>query len=137
VSLTEAMRQFLDAPRFAVLATVDDGGAPRQTVVWYELRGDRILFNTKGGRGKERNLARDRRVSLCVEHGYRFISIDGHVIEEIRDQETAKTDILRLGVRYDGPVEADRQWRELWSKQERVTYLMSIERVHAPGFEAT
>lgn len=134
--LSDELRVFLAAPRFAVLATIDEDGAPRQTVMWYELRGDRIMFNTKRGRGKVRNLARDRRVSLCVEDGYRFVSIDGHVVEEIADQQIAKADIVQLGVRYDGPAEADRQWRELWSKQERVTYLMSIERVHAPGFGA-
>ena len=132
--LTDELREFLLAPRFAVLATVGPDGAPRQTVIWYELQGDRILFNTKRGRGKERDLARDRRVSLCVEDGYRFVSIEGTVVEEIRGQDVAKADILRLGVRYDGPAEADRQWRESWSKQQRVTYLMTIERVHSPGF---
>ncbi len=132
--LTAEMRQFLVGPRFAVLATIGPDGAPRQTVIWYELHGDRILFNTKRGRGKERNLARDGRVSLCVEDGYRFVSIDGRVVEEIGDQDVARADILRLGVRYDGAVEAARQWQERWSHEQRVTYLMTIERVHAPGF---
>ena len=127
------MRSFLAAPRFGVLATIDTDGAPRQTVIWYELRGDRILFNTRRGRGKERNLSHDRRVSLCVEDGYRFVSIDGRVVEEIRDQDIAKADIRRLGVRYDGEAEAERQWRGRRAKQERVSYRMSIERVHAPG----
>jgi PPOX class probable F420-dependent enzyme len=132
--LTDELRAFLETPRFAVLATIGPHGAPRQTVMWYELRGERILLNTKRGRGKVRDLARDRRVSLCIEDGYRFVSLAGRVVEEIRDQDVAKADILRLGVRYDGEVEAGRQWRESWSRQERITYLVAIERVYAPGF---
>jgi PPOX class probable F420-dependent enzyme len=136
-ALTSEMREFLTGPRFAVLATVTREGAPQQSVMWYELVGDEILMNTKKGRFKERHISRDPRVSLCVEDGYRFVAITGRIARVVDDPEVARADILRLGVRYDGVGEAERQMRELWSRQERVTYFMSVERVHAPGFEGT
>jgi PPOX class probable F420-dependent enzyme len=137
VELTPAIREFLAAPRFAVLATIGAGGAPQQSVMWYELAGDEILMNTKRGRFKQRDIARDPRISLCVEDGYRFVALSGRITRTIDDQDVARADILRLGVRYDGRPEADRQMRELWSKQERITYFMTVEHVHAPGFERT
>lgn len=136
ILITPAIREFLTAPRFAVLATIGGDGAPHQSVMWYELAGDEILMNTKRGRFKERDIARDPRISLCVEDAYRFVAMSGRIARVIDDQNIARADIFRLGVRYDGVPEAERQMRELWSKQERVTYFMTVERIHAPGFES-
>ncbi len=130
-----SLREFLDAPRFAVLGTVNDDGSPHLTVIWYELVGDEVLFNTRRKRVKDTNLRRDPRVSLCVEDGYRFASLAGRVVGAIEDQAIARADILRLGIRYGGPAEAERQWRALWSSQIRVSYRMAVERVHARGFD--
>lgn len=134
-ALSPAVRAFLEAPRFAVLATVSPAGSPVQSVMWYELVGDEILMNTRRGRVKDRHITRDRRVSICVEDGYRFVAISGKVTRVVDDQREAHADILRLGVRYDGREKADREFAATWSKQERVTYFVSVERVHAPGFE--
>ena len=45
-NLTAAVRHFLETPRFAVIATINEDGSPHQTVVWYLLRGDDIVMNT-------------------------------------------------------------------------------------------
>jgi PPOX class probable F420-dependent enzyme len=111
VVLSAEVRAFLDAPRLAVLATVNPDGSPHQTVVWYELQGDGILLNTRRGRKKQRNLARDPRVSLCVEDGERFITLIGRVVAMIDEQSVAREDILRLGIRYDGPAVVPRRER--------------------------
>jgi predicted pyridoxine 5'-phosphate oxidase superfamily flavin-nucleotide-binding protein len=50
VRLREDVRTFLEEARFAVLATVNANGSPQQTVMWYELRGDTIVMNTRRGR---------------------------------------------------------------------------------------
>jgi hypothetical protein len=93
------------------------------------------VINTRVGREKQRNVMRDIRVSLCVEDGYRAVTIDGRVIDVVQDQAAARADILALGVRYDGEAEARRQYEERWSRQRRVTYYITIERVHAVGFD--
>ena len=64
--LPEEVRSLLNERRFAVLATINSDGTPQQTAMWYELRGDAIMMNTRVGRIKEINLrARYRPVVMC------------------------------------------------------------------------
>ena len=83
---------------------------------------------------KDRELLRDPRFVLCVQEGYRFVSLSGVVTARDEDQARAEADILRMGIRFDGQTEAERQMRELWSVQARVTYRLGIARVLAVGF---
>ena len=132
MTLTDAQRAFLEEPRFAVLATTMEDGRIQQTVMWYELRGDQIMMNTVPGRVKERNISRDPRVSVCVEDGYKFVTIQGRVVETIDDQDIAREDIVALARRYqpDAPESA----RDVLRQQERQTILISIDHVIANGF---
>lgn len=132
MSLTDAQRAFLQEPRFAVLATSMPDGRIQQTVMWYELRGDTIMMNTVPGRVKEQNVSREPRVSICVEDHYRFLTIQGRVIETIDDQEVAVEDIVSLGRRYhpDQPESAHDHFRT----QTRQTLIFSIDHVIANGF---
>ncbi|SRR6266540_500675 len=130
--LTAAARTFLDAPRFAVLGTLNRDGSPHLTVLWYELRGDEILINTTAPRVKHRNLARDPRVSLLVGESDQYVRIDG-VARVIATGAEALADIRRLGVRYYGAAEAERVTRERWSKDERVSYAIAIRHVYVYG----
>ena len=130
--LADNIRDFLNERRFAVAATINEDGTPQQTVVWYELQGDRIMMNTRAGRLKERNLKRDPRISLCIEDEYTYLFLKGRV-ELDYDQERAQAGIKALAVRYDGEEEAERQARDLYSKQERVNIYMSIEEVGGEG----
>ena len=128
------IRAFLEERRFAVLGTLNANGTIQQTVMWYELRGDHVMMNTRRGRVKDRNMLRDPRVSLCVEDEARFVTITGRV-EFVEDPATAQADIKALAIRYDGTARAEEQVRTAFSKQERVTLLLPIERVIAHGFE--
>ena len=130
--LADNIRDFLNERRFAVAATINEDGTPQQTVVWYELQGDRIMMNTRAGRLKERNLKRDPRISLCIEDEYTYLFLKGRV-ELDYDQERAQAGIKALAVRYDGEEEAERQARDLYSKQERANIYMSIEEVGGEG----
>lgn len=123
------MRDFLGEARLGVLATVDLDGSPHQTVMWYLLDGNEILFNTARGRRKPDNLARDPRVSLMVEDRYRFVRVTGRV-REIADQETAQADIHRLAIRYQG-AEAAKDAARRFSKEQRVSYRFRIRRAYA------
>ena len=64
MQLKDDVRAFLEEKRFGVLGTTNADGSPQQTVMWYELRGDTIVMNTKRGSRKDRNLGRDPRASL-------------------------------------------------------------------------
>lgn len=132
MTLTDAVRAFLDERRFAVLATINPDGSPQQTVMWYELRGDTIMMNTLEGRMKDLNIRRDPRVSVCLEDGYRYVSIHGHV-EIIDDHDTSQSDIYALARRYN-PDFKDGDY-PVFRTQKRLTLLMSIDTVIASGFD--
>ncbi|HEU5431275.1 MAG TPA: PPOX class F420-dependent oxidoreductase [Thermomicrobiales bacterium] len=134
-ALNEQVRRFLAAPRFGVLATLNADGSPQQTVIWYLLRGDEILMNTKRGRQKDRNLDRDDRASLCVEDDYRYVAINGTIAFD-DDPQQAQRDIEALAVRYHGPERAAKMVRDQFRKEARVTFRLSIERVDVHGFDA-
>ncbi len=134
MTLSPAVRAFLSEKRFATLATINSDNTPQQTVMWYELRGETIVMNTTATRVKGRNLARDRRVSICVEDGYRYVTISGEA-QLMKERATAQEDIRRLAIRYNGAEAAARQMAEQFSKQERVSIYLPVERVIANGFE--
>ena len=131
--LTPAMRTFLEERRFGVLATVGVTGAPRQTVMWFLLEGDEILFNTAVGRRKPVHLAREPRASLLVEDEYRYVCVSG-TVREITDRDTTQNDIRRLAERYEGAADAERRMSDHFSKQDRVSYRFRIAAVTSDGF---
>ena len=143
MALTEEQRAFLEAPRFAVAATISTDGLPHQTVMWYALNGgDELVLSTPSGSLKHRHLLRDPRLSLCVEDGFRYVSVSGRVrIEE--EPKAARELYGRIGARYrrampsppaaKGPPRLDTKTAELLSR-ERVTLRLAIERVHSNGF---
>ncbi|WP_448576292.1 PPOX class F420-dependent oxidoreductase [Thermomicrobium sp.] len=132
-AIPEHLRDFLRAPRFAVLATIAPDGLPRQSVMWYDvLDEETILMNTAVGRAKLEDLRRDPRASLCIADGYRYVTVIGRV-ELVEDQERAQADIAHLAARYVGEEEA-RSWIPQFRAQRRVTLLVRIERVLAHGF---
>jgi PPOX class probable F420-dependent enzyme len=72
-------RRFLDAPRYAVVATLNADGSALQAVVWYRLEEDTIVFNSRVGRTWPGNLGRDPRVSFIVADGEDYIEMRGEV----------------------------------------------------------
>ena len=73
-ALTTEVHRFLDAPRFGVMATINADGSVAQSVVWYAMRGDRVLINTRRGRLKDRNLRRE-----AVSHGWPTLTFSNPV----------------------------------------------------------
>jgi PPOX class probable F420-dependent enzyme len=80
ITLNDNVRKLIDGPNFAVLATTNADGSPQTSVLWITRDGDDVLFCTARGRRKERNIARDPRVSLTViddANGYDYAEIRG------------------------------------------------------------
>ena len=132
--LTQAERDFLHEPRFAVLGTTNENGSAHLTAMWYVLEGNEIMFNTAAGRKKPENLALDPRASLIVPDGYRFVRIDG-TVRASDDQMVAQADIRKLAFRYYQSEErVQRSVAATWAKQHRITYRMPALRVYSSGF---
>ena len=79
-TLTDAQIAFLEEPNYAVVATLDERGRPRTTVVWVDTDGTDVLFNTTTKRAKARHLARNSYVSVLVldrASPYRWLEVQG------------------------------------------------------------
>lgn len=80
ILLPELARTLIDGTNFGVVATTNADGSPQTSVLWITRDGDDLLFCTVRGRRKERNLARDPRVSVTVLNqadGYEYVEIRG------------------------------------------------------------
>ncbi|HTH69955.1 MAG TPA: TIGR03618 family F420-dependent PPOX class oxidoreductase [Candidatus Saccharimonadales bacterium] len=129
MKLDATVRAFLDEPRFAVLGTLNEDGSTHLTVIWYDRRDDEPIVNTTAPRKKAANIGRDPRVSLLVGESDRYVRLDG-TARIIATGDAALRDIHDLAVRYDGETAAEKQTREVWSKQERVTYAIAVRRLY-------
>lgn len=136
LALSDRVRAFIAAPgRFATLATLDAGGAPRQAVVWYRLDSDGLLvINSADGRRWPANMRNDPRVALAIARagdGYRWVGLDAEVAEIVDDQVIAQADIADLARRYhaDDPVEVEASLAR-FQAQRRVTFRLRITSLH-------
>jgi PPOX class probable F420-dependent enzyme len=110
--------------------TVRGDGSLHSTVVWVDVDGEDVIFNTAIGRAKERHLRADPRVSVSVldpNDAFRAISVSGSARLE---EEGADAVIDRLARKYLG---VDRYpYRS--PDERRITVRVSPERViFSPG----
>ena len=90
ISLSQEIKQLLDGPNFAHLATVMPDGSPQSVPVWVGREGDRIIICTGDTSLKARNARRDPRVALSIvdfENPYSEAQIRGRVVERREDSE--------------------------------------------------
>lgn len=93
--LSPEIKQLLDRPNFAHLATLMPDGSPQSVPVWVGRDGDRILVCTGEGSLKARNTRRDSRVALSIvdfHDPYREAQIRGRVVERRADPDLAIMD---------------------------------------------
>ena len=130
-ALTTGEREFLQEPLVGVVTDLRPDGSPHSTVVWVDVDGDDVSFNTAWPRAKPRYLEADPRLSLTVvdpRDPYRWISISGTA--ELVD-EGANAQIDRLAKKYVG--------RDTypWHKPEerRVSVRITRTRIESRGLD--
>src|SRR5436190_1023237 len=132
--IAEHVRAFLEESRFAVMATINRSGTPQLTVMWYALLADEdvVVLNATRGLLKERNLRRDPRMSLCIEDGMRYVTLEGRaeLVEDRAQQEREVNELI--APRYIGQRLGARRW-EVIKDSDRLGIRMRVERVHARG----
>jgi PPOX class probable F420-dependent enzyme len=134
--LSNEVRDFLNEVYFAVVATIAPDGMPHQTVMWYLPDGDDLILNTPENSLKHKHLLRDSRISVCVEDGFRYVTLIGTV--KLAD-DPGRALYGKLGERYMSTLGQRSNARppsgrtaELLSR-DRITLRMKIERVISSG----
>jgi PPOX class probable F420-dependent enzyme len=93
----------LAQPNPAVIATIDEDGAPHSAATWYLWDDGRVLVNMDPTRKRLGHLRRDPRVSLTIldtNEWYRQLTLRGRVIEIADDADLQGID--RLARHYTG-----------------------------------
>lgn len=88
--LSAEIKQLVDRPNFAHLATLMPDGSPGSTPVWVGRDGDHLLICTSEGSLKARNTQRDPRVALSIvdfRDPYMEAQLRGRVVERRPDPE--------------------------------------------------
>jgi pyridoxamine 5'-phosphate oxidase-like protein len=67
-AVTPDVRALVESVRVGAPATVNEHGHPRQSIVYFAPKGDRLLIRTDAARWKTRDVLRTRWASVCV-HG--------------------------------------------------------------------
>ena len=122
---SEAIREYLAAPRFSTIATIGVGGSPHQAVVWYALDGDTLYINSRRERRWPQNLQRDGRINVAVHDHEKlghWVGLRG-TAEVARTGDAAIEDIAAMARRYGGDPDG-------FKGQDRITFAVRIERVY-------
>ena len=92
-TLSPEVKQLIDRPNFAHLATLMPDGSPNATPVWVGREGDHIVICTSEKSLKAKNTARDPRVAVSIvdfKNPYEELQIRGRVVER-RPEPDLKT----------------------------------------------
>jgi PPOX class probable F420-dependent enzyme len=90
IVLSSEIRQLLDRPNFAHLATLMADGSPQSVPVWVGREADRIVICTSENSLKARNTRRDPRVALSVvdfNDPYSEVQLRGRIVERRPDRD--------------------------------------------------
>jgi PPOX class probable F420-dependent enzyme len=101
--LTPKAIKLIEGKNFAHVATIMPDGSPQVTPMWVDRDGGTILVNTRIGRVKQKNLARDPRVAISIadqSNPYDKVVIRGHVVSQTT--EGADEHIDKLAKKYTG-----------------------------------
>jgi hypothetical protein len=125
--LPDHVREFLDRPHYATIATVGAGRAPHQAVIWYRLEPDgRVLVNSRSPRRWPDELQRERQASLAipdVDDPLRWVGLQTVVEDVVDDVARAREDIVSLAVRYE---ENDEESVAAFRTQQRISFRLRI-----------
>jgi PPOX class probable F420-dependent enzyme len=134
-ALTEDLREFLDANRVGVLATLTPAGRPRQSLVYFARDGERLLISTLADRLKARDVRRTGWASLCVmghESPYPSATFSGPAEILTNDIGAATAKLMQRTTDAAEPPEPMSD--EALAEVGRVLLAITIERVTAPNY---
>jgi PPOX class probable F420-dependent enzyme len=100
--IPESLRDMVDRPLYAHLATVRPDGTPQVNPTWVRFDGTYLWLTATTARQKNRNWQLQPAVALSIidpDRPYRYLEIRGRVERVVPDPQAAE--FLRLAERYD------------------------------------
>jgi PPOX class probable F420-dependent enzyme len=67
IPLPQSVKKLLQDKAYGHVVTYNDKGTAQVTMVWMDVDGDDVVFNTSEGRRKSQNLRRDPRIIVSVQ----------------------------------------------------------------------
>jgi hypothetical protein len=126
-ALPDHVREFLERPLYATIATLGTDRAPHQAVIWYRLEPDgRVLVNSRMPRRWPDELQRERQASLAfldLDDPLRWVGLQTVVEQVIDDVAQAREDIVALAVRYQ---EDDEDSIAAFRTQQRISLRLRV-----------
>jgi len=95
--LSADIKQLIDRPNFAHLATLMPDGSPQSVPVWVGREGDHLVICTGEGSLKAKNTLRDARIALSVvdlTNPYEEVQIRGRIMERRPDSDLKTMDAI-------------------------------------------
>lgn len=89
-ALSPEVKNLIDRPNFAHLATLMSDGSPQSVPVWISRDGERMVICTGEVSLKAKNTRRDPRISLSIvdfHNPYEEVQIRGRVVERRNDSD--------------------------------------------------
>ena len=129
VTLPQSVKKLLLDKAYGHVVTSNAEGKPQVTMVWMDVDGDEVIFNTAEGRRKAQNLRRDPRIIVSVQdrsdpQAYAVFHGKARITETGADEH-----IDKLAKRFLG---ADKyQFRQPGEK--RVIVRISVDRIGGYG----
>ena len=130
--LTPELQDLLDENPIGVLATLSQGGRPRQSVVYFTRDGERLLISTLGQRFKARDVERSPWASLSVmghERPFPSATFSGSAEILTEDIGDATARVAQRAMGTDEPPEP--MTDEALAEAGRVILAIDVERVTA------
>jgi|ERR1700722_5328513 PPOX class probable F420-dependent enzyme len=122
--LSPEVKQLIDRPNFAHLATLMSDGSPQSVPVWIGREGNHIVICTGENSLKAKNTRRDPRVALSIvdfKNPYEEVQLRGCVVDRRPDPDFKTTDPIAL--KYTGKPFPFR------SPEGRVALIIEVEKV--------
>jgi len=128
IALPKPVKTLLENKAYGHVVTLTAKGQPRVTMVWMDVEGDEVLFNTADSRKKAQDLRRDPRVIVSVQdpknpQAYAVFHGTARITEEGARAHIDKLSKRFLGVdKYPGP-----------PTETRLIVRISVDRISGVG----
>ena len=127
IALPKPVKTLLEDKAYGQVVTLTTKGQPRVTMVWMDVDGDEVLFNTAEGRNKVKDLRRDPHVVVSVQdrnnpQAYAVFHGQARITEEGARAHIDKLAQRFLGNKYPGP-----------PTETRLIVRISVDRISGVG----